>query len=128
NYRLSSPATANDTTKAGEPGTSATDLLITAFTTTTLDLEWTSGSGANRIIVAKAGSAVSVDPTDATAYTSTGSFTTGEDLGSGNIVVYDGNGTSTSVTGLTPNTEYHFAVYEYNGSNAARNYKIDTPA
>ncbi|MHB1279101.1 MAG: hypothetical protein ACYC1Q_11975, partial [Bacteroidia bacterium] len=67
NYRAASPATANDTTKAGEPGTSATNLQITAFTTSTLDLSWTSGSGSNRIIVAKSGSAVSVNPTDALA-------------------------------------------------------------
>ncbi|HCS21582.1 MAG TPA: hypothetical protein DIW47_13655 [Bacteroidetes bacterium] len=128
NYRASSPATANDTTKAGEPGTSATNLQITAFTTTTLDLSWTNGSGANRIVVAKSGSAVSVNPTDAVAYTADGDFTAGEDLGSGNIVVYDGSGSTASISGLTANTEYHFAVYEYNGSNGARNYKIDTPA
>lgn len=127
NYYLTSAATATDTTQESEPNTSATNLSITAFTTTTLDLSWTAGDGANRIIVARAGSAVSVTPTDATPYTA-GSFTTGEDIGTSEIVVYDGSGTSTTVSGLSAGTEYYFAVYEYNGSNGSRNYKVDTPA
>jgi len=128
NYYTSSVATASDTTKAGEPTVSASDLLFTAWGTSTLDLSWTNGNGANRIIVAKAGAAVSVDPTDAVAYTVTNSFTTGEDLGSGNIVVYDGSGTSIQVTNLNPAVDYHFAVYEYNGTAGSRNYKTSTPA
>lgn len=128
NYRTDSVQTVSDTTKAGEPATSASGLTITAFTTSSISLDWTSGSGANRIVVARAGSAVNVDPTDAFAYTSTGDISTGQDLGSGNIVVYDGSGSTATVTGLSPNTVYHFAVYEYNGTSGARNYKTTTPA
>lgn len=128
NYYTSGVVTTTDTTTAGEPATSATDLLITAFGTNTLDLSWTNGDGAGRIVVARAGSAVSADPTDGDNYTADADFTAGQDYGSGNIVVYNGTGSSVQVTGLDTGTDYHFAVYEYNGANGTKNYKIDTPA
>ncbi|MBI1223314.1 MAG: hypothetical protein GC180_11975 [Bacteroidetes bacterium] len=128
NYRVDSVATVSDTTNATEPNTSATALQFTAFSTTSLSLSWTNGDGANRIVVAKEGSAVDVDPSDANAYTANADFTAGANLGSGNIVVYDGSGSSLTVTNLNPDSNYYFAVYEYNGSYGTRNYRVDTPA
>jgi hypothetical protein len=127
NYLTTSPATGNRTTLQAEPTTQTSALAVNGATSTSLNLSWTSGNGARRIIVAKSGSAVSVDPTDGTGYTA-GTFSTGDDLGSGNIVVYDGTGTSTTVTSLSANTTYHFAVYEYNGTSSAQNYLTSSPA
>jgi hypothetical protein len=127
NYLITSPATGNRTTLQTEPTISASSLLVNGATTTSLNLTWNNGNGARKIVVAKSGSAVSVNPADGAGYTA-GSFTAGQDLGSGNIVVYDGTDTTTTVTGLTANTTYHFAVYEYNGSSSAQNYKTSSPA
>ncbi|HND88972.1 MAG TPA: hypothetical protein PK971_11620, partial [Saprospiraceae bacterium] len=37
-------------------------------------------------------------------------------IGTGNYVVYNGNGTSVTVTGLSASPTYHFAIYEYNNT------------
>src|SRR5262249_7821022 len=75
------------------------------------------------IIVARSGSAVNADPADATAYTAGATFGSGTQLGSGNYVVYNGNGTSVTVSGLTASTTYYFAVYEFNtGTGTSQNY------
>ncbi len=98
---------------------SATTILTKAT------LEWTnSGSsiGLNRIVVAKLGDAVDVTPTDSTSITANAAFGSGTDLGSGNFVVYDGSGTSVTVSGLTADTTYHFAIFEYDGSNSTQRY------
>ena len=46
----------------------------------------------------------------------------------GNYVVYAGSGNSVTVTNLQPSTTYHFAVFEFNGSNAGTNYLTTNPA
>jgi endonuclease G, mitochondrial len=47
---------------------------------------------------------------------------------SGNFVVFAGSGNSVTVTNLQPSTTYHFAVFEFNGSNAGTNYLTTSPA
>ncbi len=125
NYYTTSAPTATDTTWESEPTVAASGLTVSGYTTSTLDLSWTSGNGARRIVVAKAAGAVDGTPSDGSDYTD-GAFTAGDDLGSGNIVVYDGTGNSATVTGLDPNVVYHFAVYEYNGTFGSTNYKTDS--
>ncbi|HEX7317108.1 MAG TPA: DNA/RNA non-specific endonuclease [Pyrinomonadaceae bacterium] len=46
----------------------------------------------------------------------------------GNYVVFAGSGNSVTVTNLQPSTTYHFAVFEFNGSNAGTNYLTTNPA
>ncbi|MET0645622.1 MAG: DNA/RNA non-specific endonuclease [Pyrinomonadaceae bacterium] len=46
----------------------------------------------------------------------------------GNFVVFAGSGNSVTVTNLQPSTTYHFAVFEFNGSNAGTNYLTTSPA
>ena len=48
--------------------------------------------------------------------------------GSGNYVVYSGSGNSVNLTGLLPETTYHFAVFEFNGSAGTENYLTASPA
>ncbi|WP_299111113.1 T9SS type A sorting domain-containing protein [uncultured Winogradskyella sp.] len=79
----------------------------------TVDLSWANGSCFDEILViAKAGSAVTVTPTgDGTAYTADAAFASGTDLGTGEYAVYKGTGTSVMVTGLTNGTTYHFTAF-----------------
>jgi hypothetical protein len=84
---------------------------------------WTSGNGLRRIVVMSAGSAVTAVPVNGTNYAENLNFNTAAEISPGQRVVYDNTSTGTSdITGLLPNTVYHFRVYEYDGTGAGISY------
>ena len=97
------------------PTTQADAFAATPYETS-IDLSWTRGTGDNVIVLAHEGSAVDSDPVDGVSYTANATFGSGTQIGGGNYVVYDGSSKSVTVTGLTANTNYYFAIYEYNSS------------
>ena len=107
---------------ANEPTVHASSMSFSDVTNVSMTVSWTSGNGANRIVVAKAGSAVTGLPVDGTAYTANAAFGSGDTIVANEYVVYNGSGTSVDVTGLTPAATYHFTVFEYNGSGISINY------
>ncbi|HNQ27431.1 MAG TPA: choice-of-anchor J domain-containing protein, partial [Aquaticitalea sp.] len=80
----------------------------------TATLNWTRGDGDNVLVVMREGSAVNANPVSGTSYTADAVFSDGDEIGSGNFVVYNGNSTSVNVSGLNMSSTYHVAVYEYN--------------
>jgi len=96
------------------PTTPATNLVLTNYTGTSVDLNWTNGSGNRVLVVAKPTSGTLTDPTSGMTYTANSVFGSGSQIGVGNYVVYDGSGTAVSITGLTNGVDYDFAVYTYN--------------
>jgi hypothetical protein len=100
------------------PTTHASAILFANTAETQTDVSWTAGNGGNRIVVAREGAAVNWTPTNGTAYTANADFSAAADEGNGNKVVYNGAGTNFVLTGLTAGTTYHFAVIEYNGTDA----------
>ncbi len=108
---------------AAEPTNSSTSLTIGTTTCSGAQLNWVIGNGANRIVIAKAGSAVTALPVDGMVYSANATFGSGADLGGGNFVVYDGTSNTTNITGLSPGVTYHFTVVEYNGAAETVNYK-----
>jgi hypothetical protein len=106
------------------PTTQASVFNSSSITDNSMGISFTRGDGDGGVlVVAKAGSAVDTDPTSATSYTADASFGNGQEIGTGNFVVYDGiaNGASVasgniSISNLMPSTTYHFAVYEYNAT------------
>ena len=127
NYRTAATIpTANATTYAAEPSTQATSITFPARTKNSIDVGWTDGNGANRVVVAREGSAVNSDPVDGTGYTANAAFGSGTEIGTGNFVVYSGSGSSFTATGLKTNTTYHFRVYEFNGSSGTANYNTNS--
>ncbi len=71
---------------------------------------WTNGDGARRVVIMNTTNSFTnpvngTDPTADPVY-----------AGSGQQVVYNGTGSSVSVTGLSPSTTYWFRAYEYNGT------------
>ena len=76
-------------------------------------VHWVRGNGDRVIVLAREGSAVNNDPMIGVSYTANAAFGSGDQLGSGNYVVYDGTGTQVTVTALASTTNYYFAVYEY---------------
>ncbi len=125
---LLTPATGNTLTPTAEPTTQASAVSFSSVTTSSMNINWTNGNGAKRIVLMKAGSAVDSDPVDVITYSSNGVFGSGSELGSGNYVVYDGTGNTVPVTGLVSGTTYHIAVYEYNGNPGLENYRTSSPA
>ncbi|MFM2156797.1 MAG: hypothetical protein RL516_1546, partial [Bacteroidota bacterium] len=107
--------------------TTQSSLTVTAATANSLTFSMNGGNGAGRILVAST-AAVSFIPSDAVAATGVNAnWTLATDQGSSNKIVFDGSGTSVTVSGLTASTIYHFAVYEYNGATATINYLQSSP-
>lgn len=125
-YTAATIPSANATTYSAEPSTQATTITFPNRTKSSIELSWTSGNGANRVVVAHEGAAVDSNPVDGTAYTANSTFGSGTQIGTGNYVVYSGSGNSVTVTGLKTNTTYHFRVYEFNGSSGTANYNVNT--
>jgi hypothetical protein len=113
-------------TPASQPTVQAHDIVLSNVTQTQMDVSWTSGNGANRLVIARAVSAPSASPVDGTAYTADASYTgSGSALGGGKVV-YDGSGSSFTLTGLDPSTIYHLQAFEYNGAASTINYLTST--
>ena len=72
-----------------EPTTAASNLAAGTITCKTVQLTWTSGNGAWRIVLMKEASAVNATPTDNSSYLSNSVFGTGQELGTGNFVVFN---------------------------------------
>lgn len=81
-------------------------------------LNWNLGNGARRLILARKGAPVNVLPEDLKAYTGDSDFGDATPIGGDNYPIYSGASTTTlNVNNLEPNTTYHFAMFEYNGSS-----------
>jgi len=112
-------------TDCNVPGTQATNFAVTIINDNDLTITWTS-AGDHVLVVAKEGSAVDVDPANGVTYTANSDFTSGEDLGSGNIAVYSGIDETITVSNLQETTDYYFAIYKYNDTEKC--YNIVAPA
>lgn len=109
------------------PSAPATALTFVNVTANSFTINWVPGTGARRIVVLHAGSAVNALPTNATFYAANPNFGSGSQIGTGNYVVYNGNGNTISVTGLSGATNYHVSVFEYNGDATTSNYRTNDP-
>jgi hypothetical protein len=115
-----------------EPSTQASGITFSNVDTTTMTVNWSgSGSGDGVVVVIKEAVPVDADPADGTEHAADPAYTVGADLGGANYVLFRGSGSSVDVTGLTPDTTYHVAVYAYAGTGsglAGINYQQDLPA
>jgi len=110
------------------PTIQASNIFFTDVTTSSFTINWTPGDGTHRLVLVKAGSAVDSDPVDGTTYTASNLFGAGDEIGTGNFVVYNGSGNSVTVDNLNANTTYHVAVYEFSGPPGLEDYLILNPA
>ncbi|HEX9979608.1 MAG TPA: T9SS sorting signal type C domain-containing protein [Flavobacterium sp.] len=125
---VSKAVSVSGTVLATQPATQATAITFTGVTSTSFTINWSNGNGASRMVLVRSGSAVTTAPVDGIIYNGSTSFGAGAEAGSGNYTVYTGTGNNVAVTGLTPTTAYHVAVYEYNGSGGTENYLSTSPA
>lgn len=101
------------------PSTQASGINFSAVGQTALDVNWTNGNGAGRVVLMNTTNTFTApvngsNPTANTTY-----------AGSGQQVIYNGTGTGpVTVTGLTPGATYWFRVYEY--CSPSRSYQTAT--
>ena len=111
------------------PTEHASAIMFDNISQISTNINWTSGNGTNRIIIAKEGSEVDAIPTDNNSYTASSTFGSGDELGAGNFVVYKGNSDMVNISGLTENTTYYFKIFEYNCAEGNEKYfTTGTPA
>ncbi|GGH77893.1 hypothetical protein GCM10011318_28350 [Phaeocystidibacter marisrubri] len=98
------------------PGTGISNLRLTVSNTTSAKLNWDMNGASGVLIILSAKSAVSVSPVDFQEYTSSAIFGSGSEMGNQQFAVFSGSDSSVTISGLTPNKEYHAAVFTYNGN------------
>lgn len=110
-----------------EPTTPSSGLNFTNINCQDFTINWNNGNGANRIVVVSS-SAITGIPTDQVNYTADAIFGNGSTLNAGEYIVYNGNGNSVTVSGLSINTNYYISIFEYNGNtiNCTENYLTST--
>lgn len=111
----------------GTPTQQVSDLLFTTSGVTTAKLSFSPGNGSHNLVLVKAGGAVDESPADSSSYTASNTFGEGTELGTGNFVVNAGSDTTITISGLTPGTTYHAAVFSYNGDPGFTKYLTTSP-
>ena len=105
----------------GDEPTTQASLTATEVTGNSMKINFTKGNGEGRLLVYSKGSAVAWTPVDATPY-----LNLPKSLDTNVMGISSGNEDNVTVTGLEAGETYHFAVFEYTGSNDAINYLTST--
>lgn len=111
-----------------EPTVQASNVTFSTVGANSMTINWTNGNGTGSFVIMKAGSAVTAVPTDGASYSANPVFGSGTQIAAGEYVVYAGGTSTVTVTGLSANTTYYVAVYEYNGTGCTANYLPGSPA
>lgn len=105
----------------------ATNVTFNNIGNTSVTVSWTNGTGTNRAVFVLQGSSGSAAPVNATTYAANTIFPTGSQIGaSGWYCVYNGTGTSVTVTGLSAASAYRVMVIEYTGTAGTELYNANT--
>lgn len=98
------------------PSTQASRFNLISSSTTSITGSITRGSGDSVLLLLKSGSAVNANPLAGVLYSSNSAFGNGSQIGLGNYVSAKTTDTSFSISNLTQNTTYFYALYEYRSS------------
>lgn len=104
----------------------AIGITITGVTRNTVSLSWTAGAVGTRVVILASTATITANPVDFTSnYTANASYTLATDMNglTGTLprVVYDGDATAMTVSGLAANTIHYFKVLTYK-ANANNDY------
>ncbi len=90
------------------PSTQASNITFSGITTSQMDVNWTNGNGAGRVVVMNSTNSFTPPANGANPAASTTWANAGQQ------VVFNGTGSGPiTITGLNSSTTYHFSVYEY---------------
>ena len=109
-----------DAVSCSSPSTQANTISFSNVTESSFTVSWNNGDGSNRIVKINTTNSFT-DPTDGQEYTANSTYG-----GSGEQVVYNGNGSSVDIDGLSPGTAYWIRIYEYNCSGSNTVYNTST--
>ena len=101
----------------GAPATQASGISFSYTRTSSTNISWTNGSGTGEAVFVEADTTGAPTITNGTTYSANAQFAAGSIAGSGWYCVYNGPGTTVTVTGLHPETAHRVMVVEYNGQN-----------
>lgn len=106
---------------SSEPSAPATNLSFTDVKSYRMTVNWTASNDADGyLVVRRKGAAVSGAPADGTTYMQ------GDALGGGKVA-YIGDATAFIPLHVVANSDYHYAVYAYNGFDQYINYLDGNP-
>lgn len=108
------------------PSTSPSAVYFTNTSNNSTQVNFTAGDGDGRLVVMRLDEPVSAEPCNYVNYAASQTFANGADIGNGEYVVYNGNGTSVTVNGLEEGGVYYVAVFEYDAANPC--FKKTDPA
>ena len=112
---------ASTTSAASLPTSQPVSLVFTTITPTSLTVSFTpTSSPAGYLVLRKAGSASLATPSVGFTYTVGGMLADA-------TVVYVGTNTTINESGLTPDTNYFYSVFPYNGAATTTNYLVTSP-
>lgn len=101
----------------------ASNVTFSTIQTTQFTASWTNGAGTSRAAFIFLGNAGTAAPVNNTTYTANTLYGAGTQIGvTGWYCIYNGVGTSVTVTGLTAGTTYRVMVTEYTGAPGAETY------
>ena len=115
------------------PTINSNSLSASNVTENSMNLNWNNGNGTARLVVAKEttmnmspnrASDFNAYPLDGTDYAANSIFGSGDNIGDGSYVIYNGTGTSVALSGLNPGKEYAFRVYEYTKNTTTANNSL----
>ena len=104
------------------PTVSASSIILTPFMDN-VSVSWTPGNGMKRVVLVRKNFNPVIPTNYSTAMDAQGYFSTGTNLGGGTFCVYDGSDSECWVSGLEFNSNYKFAVVEYNTDGTLYSYK-----
>jgi hypothetical protein len=107
------------------PDEQAHDIVFSNTEDTSTDISWTNGDGSARVVFIKQALTGSPTLTNGTTYTPNTVFGSGSNV-SGWYCIYNGTGSTVSITGLLPSTQYRVMVLEYNGPAGSEVYNMNT--
>ena len=109
------------------PSIQASGLTFSGVQTTQFTVSWTNGNGSSRVVFVRQANSGAATPVDLTTYAANTLLASGTQIGStGWYCIYNGTGTTESVTGLTGGTNYIVQVFEYNGTSGSEKYDFST--
>ena len=104
------------------PTTQASSISFSDIAPTQMDVSWTRGNGDGCAVFIYQGTTGTASPECDNNYTANSTYGSGNQIGSsGWYCIYQGTGTSVSISGLTTGNEYRVHVCEYNTGSVMYN-------
>lgn len=95
-----------------EPNILSSNAVLTSVTDSQMNLSWTPGNGTQRLVLVAEDNPQNGSPVDLSIYNANNQYGSGDNIGLG-YAVFSDVGNSFTLTGLRPDTQYNFSIFEY---------------